>query len=482
MGYADSIRPIRNKMRRFEYSSVLQQISAYLLIDDRTGATRAARMPWIAERLALWTLRDNPRMYGRTRMQQTDLMICMNDAWKSSDTLAALKQANSLDLMIRSLLIAQVPHQTNHGMGDFARQIDLLNHIDPASKLRQVLDEGLSVSAEDYLFLALPFWLRTEECIGDVFTPEFLSELQNVFGAPILKDFLRTIVFKRETVSKEMAAVTDDEWFQPNLMYRYPFVTYNRQRFFWGTPGMRRHFEYAFSDIVVRSDDARARDSFERWFEEYVGRSLRRAADIVLGEQEVRKRFSVIGQCCDFAVITPEAIILLEVKNKALVHTLPATGQAGTYRSKLRATVLKAAMQLDNVEKHVHGQLDGNPLPVHKVTITYGDLFLGSGKFLFDDKDEDDLPHILSIDHLDRLVEAVRLGQCSFDDFFGEFRRRRGIAAERLFSPSQLLDIEPFKLARHPRHLAEMFGRFIYRLTERFGVGPEAAASFQLEI
>lgn len=65
MGYADAIRPIRNRMRKFEYASVLQQISAYLQVDAKGNDKRAPRLPWVAERLALWTLRDKPHLYGR---------------------------------------------------------------------------------------------------------------------------------------------------------------------------------------------------------------------------------------------------------------------------------------------------------------------------------------------------------------------------------------------------------------------------------
>ncbi|ASL48095.1 hypothetical protein bAD24_III11895 [Burkholderia sp. AD24] len=430
-------------------------------------------MPWVAERLALWALRDKPTMYGRTPMQPADLVNCMNLAWKESDSIGALNGANSLDLIVRSVLLAQVPHQTNHGMGDFARQIDLLDNTDPQSKLRNVLDSALSIPADTYLQLAIPFWLRSEEKLGDVFAPAYLRALQDAFGAATLQSFLRTFIFERRRVCEDMMVVADDEWFQPNLMYRYPFVMHNRERFFWGTPGLRRHFEYSFSDIVVRSDESRARDSFEKWFEQYVGKSLRRTGGTVLSEDEVRRRFAVVGPCCDFAVITPNAAVLFEVKNKALVHTLPASGLAGTYRSKLRATVLKAAAQLDNVETHVARFPEFLHAKIHKVTVTYGDLFLGSGKFLFDDKSDDDLPHIMSLDQLDRLVEAVRLGQCALDDFFSEFRRRQHVPADRLFSPAQLLEYAPFRLDERPSHIADIFNRFLETLFDKLGADGE---------
>lgn len=64
-------------------------------------------------------------------MQPANLINCMNLAWKESDSMGALNDANGLDLIVRSVLLAQVPHQTSHGMGDFARQIDLLNNTEP---------------------------------------------------------------------------------------------------------------------------------------------------------------------------------------------------------------------------------------------------------------------------------------------------------------------------------------------------------------
>ncbi len=126
MSNIDVTRPIRNRMRKFEYMRVLRQISTCLQVDAGGNEKRAPRRPWVDERLALWVLRK-PHMYGRVPMHVADLVRCMNEAWNAMDT--AIKRArkgNPIELFVRSVLLAQAPHQTAVGFGAFARQIDLL--------------------------------------------------------------------------------------------------------------------------------------------------------------------------------------------------------------------------------------------------------------------------------------------------------------------------------------------------------------------
>jgi hypothetical protein len=58
------------------------------------------------------------------------------------------------------------------------------------------------------------------------------------------------------------------------------------------------------------------------------------------------------------------------------------------------------------------------PLGTYKVIISYGDLMFGSGRYLFDGTTEEQNPLIFSVDQLDRLLEAIRLGQCTLSGFF----------------------------------------------------------------
>lgn len=205
MSCVDAIRPIRNRMRKFEYASVLNQISAYLQVDAGGNDNLAPRLPWVAERLALWTLRDKPHLYGRVPMQLADLIRCMNEAWNAMDTaIEWTRQGNPIGLFVRSVLLAQAPHQTAVGFGAFARQINLLNRLDPASRLSRALEASVGMATNDYLQLAVFFWLRDEGRTHEVFERSYWQVLTNAFGPSNLHSFLKTIFKSRESVCNEM--------------------------------------------------------------------------------------------------------------------------------------------------------------------------------------------------------------------------------------------------------------------------------------
>jgi hypothetical protein len=61
MTYAEAIRPVRNKLRKFSYFSVLGELSQFITAESTVNDNNA-HAPWLAERVAVWVLRDEPRM------------------------------------------------------------------------------------------------------------------------------------------------------------------------------------------------------------------------------------------------------------------------------------------------------------------------------------------------------------------------------------------------------------------------------------
>jgi hypothetical protein len=201
----------------------------------------------------------------------------------------------------------------------------------------------------------------------------------------------------------------------------------------------------------------------------------------VLREDELRNEFSIEGPCCDFAIIDNDCIVLLEAKNKALAHTLPASATARTYRSKLAATLVKADSQLVNVASHILRSQNGGNVSVHKAIVTYGDLMFGAARYLFPEKTEEQNPLIFSADDLDKLLEAVRLGQCTLQSFFDDYRDRQADPAQRFFSPAQLLGHSPYQLCSPPKHLADIFNPFFDDMTRRL-TGSDEIGSDRIRI
>lgn len=480
MTYADTIRPIRNRLRKFSYISVLGTLSQFIKAES-TADDGKVHAPWLAERVALWVLRDEPRMYGFETISQQELLECIDRAWKVADqAFTGFGPGRSFHLTLRSLLLPQIPHQREQELGPFARQIDLLNKLQPNSHLYRLFEYILGMPPMDFLGLATLFRGHSLEDISKVIAADYRTELQGVFGKEAVERFYQTMFISREVTAEQLGEVGPDEWFQPNLLYRSPFTLLDKQTwFFWGRCCLDRNLGYALSDIVGRSDNNGVRQTFEKLFEEYVGRSLSLTGLEILNEDRVRARFAVEGRCCDFAVVDGSDVVLLEVKNKALTHTLPATGTARDYASKLSATVKKADEQLRNVETFVRQAYPASA--VHKVVITYGDLFAAETDQLFSTSSDyfasNDPVYIFSVDHLDRLVEAVRLNNCRFASFFEDYTRRRSEPEKRLLLLSDLLNEEPYRAPKLPAHLFDIYARFYEELMERAQPKQEAAAS-----
>jgi len=470
MAYADAIRPVRNSLRKFSYVSVLQRLSEYI---HRTSTQKSSTLqaPWVAERLVLWAVRDNPSLYRHEVMQLSDLQKSLNLAWNGMDTeFQWFSHDAPLTLSVRSLLLAQIPHQVGQTTAPFVRQIDLVNRLQPNSRLYATFERELGMPPLDYLRIATLFRLNSAKDIGRVFTPNYRLELAGYFGEGSAQRFFDMLVVPREKTAAEMRKIDADEWFQPNLMYRSPFTHYDNQWFYWGRCCLDRHLEYALSDIVGASGDPMVRQMFESMFEAYVGRSLRRTGCIVLNEDEVRLRFNVVGGCCDFAVLEGDAVVLVEVKNKALAHTLPASAALRTYRSKLKATIMKAAEQLNNTARAVRAAQPS--AKIHRVTATYGDLLLGKPDYLFEQSDFADSVHIFCVDQLDQLTEAVRLRQCTLESFFRDYIERQTTPEKGMFSVSELLDEPPYQLPQAPRYIMDTFEPFLQTMITRCAPEP----------
>jgi Holliday junction resolvase-like predicted endonuclease len=453
-------------MRKFSYTSVLRQISDYI---HRTTTQKfdTPQAPWLAERLALWAIRDDPAAYGHEPMQAANLQKALNLAWNGMDKeFRWFSPDKPLTLSLRALLLAQLPHQRSQAQAPFVRQIELLNRIKPNSRLYQMLEQKLGMPPLVYLQIAALFRLNSEKDISRVFAPTYQQEMVHGFGELPSRNFFRTLLVPRERTATEMREVIADEWFQPNLLYRSPFTVYRNQWFFWGRCCLDRNLEYTFSDIVGSGDDQQARQMFEEMFENYVGRSLGRSGRQVLDEKQVRARFKVEGGCCDFAVLEENTIVLVEVKNKALAHTLPASAPLRTYQSRLKGTVMKAAEQLRNTAQFVRAVLPSSR--IHRVAITYGDLLLGKPDYLFEPSDFVDSVHVFCVDHVDRLVEAVRLNQCTFHSFFEDYIQRQSTPGAGLFSVVELLDEPPYQIPQQPQYVLKTFEPFFESMLKRF--------------
>ncbi|MFL9911880.1 hypothetical protein [Paraburkholderia sp. RL17-337-BIB-A] len=475
--YWDAIRPIRNQLRRFSFQSVLQALSAYLQVEVPDTDERVRRLPWIAERLVLVVLRDKPSMYGRERMTEKDLRVCLDRAWRSADTNFSMRHMRyPMELVVRQLMLAQLPHQERVSMGAFGRQIDLLRRLGPGDRLRAYLESTFGIPLDDFLQLAAIFWLKAPGTIPELLSRRYWQTLGQTYSPATADRFSQRLMPEWQSVRGLVGEADADEWFQPWILYRLPFVRRDGSVFYFGSTSLRRNLEYAFSDAVSEAADVGVRQPFDDHFEAYIGESLARCVGETLNEKETRARFSVEGQCCDFAKIDGDDVVLFEVKNKTLAYDIPASASVRGYRSKFKATVVKAEKQLSNVARAVARTPGYERVRIYRVVVTSGDLMFGNADYLFDDADESSTKIVmLGIDQLDRLVEkASRLGHCTIASFLAELEARNSKPETALFFPQLLLFEHPYSLGASPVHLQALFHGLEEDLAARLNGAEEA--------
>jgi hypothetical protein len=108
---------------------------------------------------------------------------------------------------------------------------------------------------------------------------------------------------------------------------------------------------------------------------------------------------------------------------------------------------------------------------VHKVVITYGDLYAAETDQLFttsaDQFASDDPMYILCVDHLDRLVRVVHRELCRCASFFDDCTQRRRTPETRLLLISDLLNEALYLGPDLPAHIFAIYEPSYEKLLEQ---------------
>ena len=453
---------------------MFEQLLIFLNAPNGESKADARRMPWVAERLLLYMLRDSPELYGNELATKSTVAEAMNRCWRNVN--AVFKgniEIESFPLFIRSVFIAQAPDQTDLNPVAFARQLLLCESLEANSKLAWLLSEKARVPLEKFFELAILAWIKTRDD-QPWFSQEYLQKLAETYEAVDIDRFFGAFSLSLSDLQVHFrntaGSISVDEWFQPSVFYRSPCVRQHKAIVPLGRPTLRRYLETFVADTVDQSDDQQIRQVWEKRVERYVLETASRLGAEVLNEAGMRSRFALqTGLCCDVALIFPNAIVCIEVKTKNLNSRLPAAASVRDMKAKLRATLLSADEQLLNVVKGIRAQQQFDGLSIYSLIATSTELYLGGADDLLrKDWAERDLvrPLVVSLDEIDWLFEGQRLGKFQMVSALADFHARLADKPFALFAISQLRGEEKYALAP-PEHLQEVMNSRIDRSIDR---------------
>jgi hypothetical protein len=456
--YAISIKKIRNQMRCFSYLSVLDALLAYLnapLLADKTEELR--RLPWVAERLMLLLLRDEPQMYKATKATEFDIQAFINSAWNAADTGYGTDQKiKQLGLFVRQHMLPQMPYQRQLDTHAFALQLYLVQQLADNSKLKIFLDERAGMAIGEYYEMAFIYWAHTlghkpwfNARYVEVLAPAFAIKKQEIF----LKS-LTTPLNDLQLLCRKRSIVID-EWFQPTYFYKTPCIAHQDAIVPIGRPTLRRYFESLAIDWIEESERTDLRQSYDQLIERYVAESLKRAQLNFLTEAELKK-VQPTQQTSDFAIEEGETIVLLEVKNKWLSNSIPASRNPYELKSKLKQTIVKGKTQLEDTEKALSNLPYYKNKKFFRVIVTTNDLWISNAEILLEEADADRFTWLVSLQDLDMLCEILSCKTKSLQSIFNEYEQGQKNPMISTYSFGKFLDGLNEKTNKLPKHLLKL--------------------------
>lgn len=452
--YADAIKPIRNRMRQYNHASLLDSFLQYLNAPPLADKVKdLQRLPWVAERLVIWLLSDNPRLYGQNNATTSEVSKFVGLAWEELNGLFKKREISSVKLFVRQLFISQMPYQVGLDSHAFALQIYLVTRLNTNSKLRIFLNQKAGMPIDKFFELALFFWSHSNQ-EKPWFNRHYFSPLLPLFSEREILIFLSSMSVTKDHLHKTLSNRTLelDEWFQPTPLYKTPCVIHENVVIPFGRPTLRRYFESLIGDWL-EEEDTQLLQHYDRLVSDYVEFAIKRSKSTYLSETEIKSQVGNGVKVCDFLIEEPNGYVLLEVKNKSLTRTLPASSAPQSILSKLKGTVLKGKKQLDDTRAACSQQPQYKNLTCYRVIVTNSDLWLGDITSIIEDYD-DPLPiWFLSLEEIDHLAEIVSSGKETFCGFFETVVARNKQPQLSVFSAGWLLHEHPHKQTKLPEHL-----------------------------
>jgi hypothetical protein len=468
--YASAIKKIRNEMRGFSYLSLLDGLLVYLNAPLLLNNTEAiGRLPWVAERLILWLLRDKSVMYKSATAKGSDIQKIIKLAWNDMDKVlnkgSVVKQ---IGLTVRRLMLSQVPYQNGLDTHALALQLYLVQRLPENSKLRVFLDQRAAMPINEYYELALVYWSHTLSS-KPWFNAQFINQLAPVFSVQKQEIFWRSFtksLNELQLICRE-TSIGVDEWFQPTYFYKTPCIAHQDAIVPIGRPTLRRYFESLAIDWVEESKREDLRQSYDQLVEQYVSESLKRAGVTFLTEDKLRKILPSAQKTSDFAIDDEEAVVLLEVKNKWLTSALPSTSNPYELKSKLKSTIIKARMQLENTEKALSDLRHYKNKKFFRVIVTTNNLWISNAEILLNQPGTDKFTWVVSLQELDLLLEITASKTKSVSSIFSDYESRQKNPTISTYSFGKYLDELDLKTDKLPEHLVKVVNTVFDKISSK---------------
>lgn len=431
---------LRKEYAKFHSPALISSIIDYLHEGfDLNNVEHLRKAPWVQLLLVRWILTDPD--FGRSTLvaKPGQVIEIMNKAWKLNDKGRLPSEYPSIQLFMRSIAFQQFPYQERLALDKIGRQWALFAQLPEDSLLQKRFVAICGLSIRDFLSLAFLLAAKLLQNPTIRFNKGFFGPVVNEFGESTITAFLGTLSAEFPEVRSALAGQGRDgkhhqELLEYSPLSQWPLLISRGQYLSWYPTLLFRRLETFIYDVLRASDPAEFMDKFGSIFEDYVGRAIEDSGASFLREEDLIPLLEG-GKCVDFLIHEREEVVLVDAKAVEIASIARSTADPRLVRDRTKGTLLKAIEQAYSVwskREYLPLQIGEDGTVPYVIVVTFKEHYLGNGlKYSMAVADEDirkiqakyvgaNIPleniFFLTIDDLDYLSEAVRLGKLSYAD------------------------------------------------------------------
>lgn len=448
--FYERIAEIQKEIGRFDTLKLIDSCLRYLHAPVATEIQYLERHPWLILLLMKWVILDRRAFkHGRPAPTDTQTLQLMRQVFDLGEAkvIRMPNQFANIRLFFRVLAYQQFFFQRPSTITIVARQRFYYEELAPESYIYSTFEQLTGVSIPRFIELAQGVFIHFSETSHTRLGPRLFDSLHGSFSESEVRCFLAAIsktvsevriaLLERDkdNISKGRPARSPAEFWEQTPFINYPLIKTGTAYVCWDRMVLLRSVEHYIYNRLRANNAKLFMSHFGPVFERYVERLLRQAGMPFISESEIKKKFGEESDAIDFIIPEGEANVFLDAKGVEMSYQGKTTHDSDELTRWLDTSALKAIKQAHKVMSKLPDVGDPNVLMRRRptnylVTVTYSELYVGSGKTLAESigiekltplmKTSDGVPSIplehmyfMTVKEFELMTEVVRSGQAT---------------------------------------------------------------------
>lgn len=356
MDYFEAYKPIRNKLRLYKPSSVVDCALNVLWRPQADKLKMLEQAPWQTMLLVKWALIDQQTSDRAGEvLSEKKFDLLRQELWELPSVVRRT-DGQPVELFMRQLTYPQIEFQRSQSP-IFARQPAILGALDKDHPLRKMFFEATGLDVLD--FLDLSFATYTAFLEGNRYlTPGWFEDLRGQYGVAV-DAFIRAISKNYAELVEYLRSRPDakkrwaSEYFEFTPIKRYPLFRQGDRFQAWHPIIFSRGIETFVHDTLCEYNGKGYMDQYSMVFEGHVIDLIRESGKPFLDESEIRRIIGRNESVTEALIPLSGGNLLIESKAGIFDDEIMSIGDA-TFIAKRLQPLVRAIGQARSVASKIY--------------------------------------------------------------------------------------------------------------------------------